>query len=69
MSVEVEDDGPGLSSAVRDRLFEPFVTSRAGGTGIGLAVTRQIVLDHGGTIEVKSPPGGPTVFTIRLPAA
>jgi signal transduction histidine kinase len=67
--VEVEDDGPGLSSAVRDRLFEPFVTSRAGGTGIGLAVTRQIVLDHGGTIEVKSPPGGPTVFTIRLPAA
>jgi signal transduction histidine kinase len=67
--VEVEDDGPGLASAVRDRLFEPFVTSRAGGTGIGLAVTRQIVLEHGGTIEVNSPPGGPTVFTIRLPAA
>jgi signal transduction histidine kinase len=67
--VEVEDDGPGLPSAVRDRIFEPFVTSRAGGTGIGLAVTRQIVLEHGGTIEVKSPEGGPTVFTIRLPAA
>jgi signal transduction histidine kinase len=67
--VEVEDNGPGLPSAVRERLFEPFVTSRAGGTGIGLAVTRQIVLEHGGTIEVTSPPGGPTVFTIRLPAA
>jgi signal transduction histidine kinase len=67
--IEVEDDGPGLPSAVRDRVFEPFVTSRAGGTGIGLAVSRQIVLEHGGTIDVKSPEGGPTVFTLRLPAA
>jgi len=67
--VEVEDDGPGLPSAVRDRIFEPFVTSRAGGTGIGLAVTRQIVLEHGGTIAVQSPEGGPTLFTIRLPAS
>ena len=67
--VEVEDDGPGLADAVRDRVFEPFVTSRAGGTGIGLAVTRQIVLEHGGTIAVRSPAGGPTTFTVRLPAA
>jgi signal transduction histidine kinase len=67
--VEVEDDGPGLASAVRDRIFEPFVTSRAGGTGIGLAVTRQIVHEHGGTIDVKSPEGGPTIFTLRLPSS
>jgi len=67
--VDVEDDGPGLADAVRDRIFEPFVTSRAGGTGIGLAVTRQIVHEHGGTIAVRSPVGGPTVFTVRLPAA
>ena len=68
-SITVEDDGPGLPAEVRDRVFEPFVTSRPGGTGIGLAVCRQIVLEHEGTIGVVSPEGGPTVFSIRLPAA
>jgi signal transduction histidine kinase len=68
-SITVEDDGPGLPAEVRDRVFEPFVTSRPGGTGIGLAVCRQIVLEHEGTIGVESPRGGPTVFSIRLPAA
>jgi signal transduction histidine kinase len=67
--IAVEDDGPGLPAEVRDRVFEPFVTSRPGGTGIGLAVCRQIVLEHDGTIGVESKPGGPTVFTIRLPVA
>jgi len=66
--IAVEDDGPGLPAEVRDRVFEPFVTSRPGGTGIGLAVCRQIVLEHDGTIGVESKSGGPTVFTVRLPA-
>jgi len=66
--IAVEDDGPGLPAEVRDRVFEPFVTSRPGGTGIGLAVCRQIVLEHDGTISVESKSGGPTVFTVRLPA-
>jgi len=68
-SITVEDDGPGLTAEMRERLFEPFVTSRPGGTGIGLAVSRQIVLEHGGAIDVRSPAGGPTVFEVRLPAA
>ncbi len=66
--IAVEDDGPGLPAEVRGRVFEPFVTSRPGGTGIGLAVCRQIVLEHDGTIGVESKSGGPTVFTVRLPA-
>ena len=67
-AIAVEDDGPGLPVSMRDRIFEPFVTSRPGGTGVGLAVSRQIVLEHGGTIEVTSAPDDPTAFTIRLPA-
>jgi len=67
-AITVEDDGSGLPAEVRDRVFEPFVTSRPGGTGIGLAVCRQIVLEHEGTIAVESKDGGPTVFSLRLPA-
>lgn len=67
--IEVEDDGQGLAKEVRDRLFEPFVTSRPGGTGIGLAVCRQIVAEHGGSIAVSSGAAGGTVFAIRLPVA
>ena len=68
-AITVADDGPGLPAEVRDRVFEPFVTSRPGGTGIGLAICRQIVLEHDGTIGVRSPEGGPAVFSIVLPAA
>jgi signal transduction histidine kinase len=67
-TITVEDDGPGMPAEVRDRAFEPFVTSRPGGTGIGLAVCRQVVLEHDGTIAVESREGGPTVFTVVLPA-
>ncbi|HWC65396.1 MAG TPA: ATP-binding protein [Thermoanaerobaculia bacterium] len=65
--VEVEDDGPGIPSEIRDRIFEPFVSTRPGGTGMGLAICRQIVAEHGGSIAVASEPGR-TVFTVRLPA-
>jgi signal transduction histidine kinase len=65
--VEVEDDGPGIPSGIRDRIFEPFVSTRPGGTGMGLAICRQIVAEHGGTIAVASEPGR-TIFTVRLPA-
>lgn len=65
--VEVEDDGAGIPSGIRDRIFEPFVSTRPGGTGMGLAICRQIVAEHGGTIDVDSEPGR-TVFTVRLPA-
>jgi signal transduction histidine kinase len=67
--IEVADEGPGVPPEIRATLFEPFVTARKkGGTGLGLAVARRFVEDHGGTIElVADPPsGGPTGARFRL---
>ena len=52
--VEVEDNGPGLPSALRDRLTEPYVTDRADGTGLGLAIVRRIIEDHGGRLILEN---------------
>jgi signal transduction histidine kinase len=68
--VEVRDTGPGIAPEVRGRLFQPFVTARkAGGLGLGLAMARQAVVDHGGDIWAKSESGQGTCFCFRLPAA
>jgi signal transduction histidine kinase len=67
--VEVADEGPGVPPEIRATLFEPFVTARKkGGTGLGLAVARRFVEDHGGTIELvaDAPAGGPTGARFRL---
>jgi signal transduction histidine kinase len=62
------DTGPGISPDVRKHLFEPFFTTRPDGTGLGLALCREIVLQHGGEIELEA--GGPgTSFRVVLPAA
>ncbi len=61
----VENSGAPIPDEVRERMFEPFFTTREKGTGLGLAFAREIVLDHGGTIEVDSMAGG-TRFTLRL---
>lgn len=67
--IGVTDTGPGISEAIRGRLFESFATyGKTGGTGLGLAIVRKIVHDHGGTIGVESVPGE-TRFTIVLPEA
>ena len=63
----VTDEGGGIPESERERIFEPFVSLREGGTGLGLAVSRGIVDGHGGRIEVESGPGG-TAFRVRLPA-
>ncbi len=64
--VEVEDSGPGISAAIRDRLFEPFVTAgKRGGLGLGLALARQTILDHGGDMWLEPAKGAR--FVIRLP--
>jgi two-component system, NtrC family, sensor kinase len=64
----VEDDGRGISIADRCRLFQPFFTTKAHGTGLGLFVSRQILEDHAGTLSFQSEPGQGSMFFVRLPA-
>ncbi len=63
----VLDDGPGISAEARDRLFEPFFTSKAFGTGLGLSITRNLVDALGGKFSIEDRPEGGTVAEIRLP--
>ena len=63
------DTGIGMTEEVRRQAFEPFVTTRPGGTGLGLAVVYAAVAEHGGTIAIDSAPGGGTVVTVDLPTA
>lgn len=66
--VEVEDNGAGISPEVMERLFEPYVTTKRGGTGLGLAVASRIVTDHGGALTAETGAWG-TRFTVDLPRA
>ncbi|MFP4352537.1 MAG: ATP-binding protein [Puniceicoccaceae bacterium] len=63
----IDDDGPGIPPGERRRLFEPFVSGRAHGTGLGLALADRIIRQMGGTIEIGDSPQGGARFTIRLP--
>lgn len=67
--LEIEDDGPGIDSAIIGRLFQPFATGSTGGTGLGLWVCRQIVEAHHGTISAEARPGGGTTMRVDLPLA
>jgi signal transduction histidine kinase len=67
VEVRIADTGPGLLPEVRERLFEPFVTSKADGLGIGLPVCRFIVEAHGGELRADDNLGGGTVFRFTLP--
>ena len=66
--IEVEDDGPGIPAHIADQVFEPFVSGRENGTGLGLALAGKIVTDHGGLIRAESRPGR-TVLRVSLPQA
>lgn len=68
LQIEVIDDGPGIPPDLAEDLFEPFVSGRENGTGLGLALVSKIVVDHEGWIAVDSVPGR-TVFRISLPIA
>jgi len=61
------DTGPGIAPEIMDTLFDPLVTTKSNGTGLGLTICRQIVGKHGGTIQAANAPDGGAVFTIRLP--
>ncbi len=67
--LSVTDDGPGFATEVRARLFEPLVTTRRSGAGLGLALCTRIVEKHRGTIEAEDPPGGGARIVIRIPDA
>lgn len=69
VEIGVADTGPGVPENLRGRVFEPFFTTRDKGTGLGLAVARQIVEAHAGRIDVAERPGGGALFRISLPAA
>ncbi len=64
---EVIDDGPGVDEAMKEEIFSPFFTTRAQGTGLGLAVVRQVVDAHGGKVVVEKAPLGGAVFRMELP--
>jgi two-component system NtrC family sensor kinase len=72
LCVRVADSGPGIPAEARDRLFQPFFTTKQEGvgTGLGLTICRQIMAEHGGTIELDSPAEGRggAAFTLRFPA-
>jgi nitrogen fixation/metabolism regulation signal transduction histidine kinase len=63
----VADEGPGIFPEVRERMFDPYFTTRREGTGLGLAIVKKIVLQHGGEIAAGARPGGGASFAISLP--
>jgi nitrogen fixation/metabolism regulation signal transduction histidine kinase len=65
--VEVRDNGPGVPAAARDRVFDPYYTTKAEGTGLGLAIVKKIVLEHGGEISCGPAREGGACFQISLP--
>ncbi|HEY7516279.1 MAG TPA: ATP-binding protein, partial [Vicinamibacteria bacterium] len=67
LEVEVEDSGPGLPHEVRERLFEPFFSTKTGGSGLGLALVKKTAQDHGGGVRLDSTPGGRTRAVLWLP--
>ncbi|MBN2317535.1 MAG: DUF4118 domain-containing protein [Acidobacteria bacterium] len=65
--VEVVDEGTGVAPEDLDRIFTPFFTTRENGTGLGLAVANQIIMQHGGILEARINTGGGMIFTIAIP--
>lgn len=67
LAVAVEDRGTGLPPDLGERIFEPFVSTRESGMGLGLSICRRIAETHGGSLTAEDRPGGGAVFTLRLP--
>jgi two-component system, NtrC family, nitrogen regulation sensor histidine kinase NtrY len=70
VSLLIDDNGPGIAADARERIFDPYMTTKEHGTGLGLAIVRKIVLDHGGDVRVADTPSplGGARFVVTLPA-
>jgi signal transduction histidine kinase len=60
--VEIADTGPGIPEEMKERIFDPYYTTKKHGTGLGLAMAYRIIQDHGGRISVETGPAGTTFF-------
>ena len=69
IEITVEDTGPGMSTEVKEKLFQPFVTTKPNGMGVGLSVCRNIIESHGGWIRGENRPGGGAIFRVNLPVS
>jgi len=69
IEIQVADSGPGLAPEVRERLFQPFTTTKAHGMGVGLSICRSIIEGHGGRLWAADNPGGGALFCFTLPGA
>jgi two-component system sensor kinase FixL len=68
VEISVADTGGGIAPEIADQLFQPFVTTKSHGMGVGLSISRTIIESHGGSITPRPNPGGGTIFTFTLPA-
>lgn len=64
--IEIRDHGPGVPPEMADRIFDPYTTAKTGGTGLGLALVKQTIEMHGGTISLAETPGGGATFQVRM---
>lgn len=69
VEISITDTGPGVPDEERDRIFDPLYSTKKDGTGLGLAVARQIVETHGGAVRCEAAEGGGTVFVVQLPGS
>jgi signal transduction histidine kinase len=69
VSIDVDDTGPGVHPSIRQRLFEPLITTKERGVGLGLALVKRIVERHGGSVEYADRPGGGARFIVHLPTS
>ena len=67
--IAFRDTGPGIPGEIREKMFTPFFTTKARGTGLGLATARRIIEAHLGTITLECPADGGTTVTVQLPVA
>jgi two-component system nitrogen regulation sensor histidine kinase GlnL len=69
VSIRIMDDGPGIPAEIAANIFTPLFTTKARGSGLGLAVSHQIATAHGGGLVYEARPGGGSIFLVRLPLA